>query len=806
MALCAVLLGTGAFAQIRMTDQQVLDYIQQGLAAGKSQETMAQELALRGVDRAQAERVRALYESQKQGAQGATFMLADERNHTVNGQVDTQPDKQGTLADEVPLTALSATEQQEAEKKVYGRDVFRSGKLNFAPGENLATPRNYRLGPGDEVIVEIYGASQQTIRQVISPEGSISVEYLGPVYLNGLTVDEAHETLRKKLSAIYSGINYGGQTRIQLSLGRVRSIGITVVGDVQSPGSYTVSPFATVFHALYLAGGIVEPGTLRNITVSRGGKLVGTADVYDLLVNGSSEGNLRLEEGDVILVAPYRNMVKLEGMVKRPMYFEMKDGETLSRLIEYAGGFANGAYTENVSVIRQNGTNFEVRTVEAKDFSRFLVQDGDEVTVNQLQSRFDNRLAVFGAVYFPGQYELGDIRTVRQLVAKAGGLLPEAFLGRAVINREHDDRSLEVISINLGRVMAGEDPDLVLRNNDELYVSSEREMFDAGTMSISGHVVRPGTFPYAANTTVEDLIVMAGGLQPGASMARVDVTRHITDDSITEAPRTVGELFTFSIKDGLIADGAGGFVLEPYDEVLVHRSPAYNNAMYYEVAGEVNFPGTFLMTNREERLSDAIRKAGGTSLTAYLNGARLIRTMNKSERMRAKDASYALNHLGDSSVVDLDVLELESTYQVAIDLGKALANPGGPEDIVLRHEDQIIVPIYNNTVRVSGAVNAPGVFSYVPGKRAGDYIERSGGYGDRPYRSRAYVISLNGNKRRMTAFTKIQPGDEIVVPRKERRETDRSAIMAYGSAAASVTTMTMAIVSIINMTNRNSSK
>lgn len=789
---CALALSAGAFAQSTMTDQQIIEYYEQGVAQGKSNQEIAQELMLRGVSRAQAQRAANAYQARERADNAAPDM--GDRSHNTGS---------------VPETALSSADPDEVlpaeANAVYGRDIFRNRSLNFAPSANMPTPRNYRLGPGDEVIIDIFGAAQHTIRQTISPEGSINVEYLGPIYLNGMTVDEANSYLRKKLSSIYAGLGQTGQTgtNIRLSLGQIRSIQINILGDVRSPGTYSITSFATVFHALYLAGGIVEPGSLRNIVVTRDGKTIGRADVYDFLTTGSRDSDIRLEDGDVILVTPYTEMVKITGMVKRPMYFEMKEGETLANLFTYAGGFSNGAYTESVNVVRQNGKNFEVRTVESRDYTRFVLQDGDEVTVNKLQSRFENKISISGAVYFPGMYELSDkLRTVRQLVAKAGGLLPEAFLGRAVVNREHEDRTMEVLSINLGRVLDGSDPDFVLQNNDDLIIASQYDLEDQGTVSISGMVTRPGTFPFAANTTIEDLIVMAGGLRSGASTERVDVTRRVRDPQSLTATKEVAEFFSFPIKDGLIADGKGEFVLQPYDEVVVHRSPSYNEQIHVSVSGEVNFPGTYSMTIRDERLSDLVARAGGLTDFAYAKGARLIRRTSGTELQQAAEAREALLHNGDSTYIQLAT----NQYVVAIDLVGALAHPGGEADIILRENDQLQIPVESNTVLTHGAVMLPSALTYTPGKPASYYISKSGGFAKRARRSHAYVISMNGDKQPMRSWTRIQPGDEIVVPLKEEKKDNsadtRASIATFATAASSISTMGLAIISIINQVKK----
>ncbi|MBP5719815.1 MAG: SLBB domain-containing protein [Bacteroidales bacterium] len=742
-----------------MTDVQVLEYIKDGLAQGKSQRSIASELAARGVDRAQAKRVKALYDSQETGAaQAMSTAVAEDRTHTVSEKVEMEPES----FDENPAVS------------VFGRDVFRNKALNFAPSENLATPKNYKLGPGDEVIIDIFGANQVTLRNKISPEGSISIDVLGPVYLSGMTIDEANTYLKRKLSGIYGGLNRSSsRTDIRVSLGQIRTIQVNILGDVRNAGTYVLSAFSTVFHALYLAGGVVEPGSLRNITVNRGGKVVGTVDVYDFLLNGTRESDIRLEEGDVIMVKPYTCLVKIGGEVKRPMSFEMKDGETLADLIQYAGGFAAGAFTDNITVMRQNGKSYEIRTVDAADFGKFKLQDSDQVTVGKLNSFYENRINITGAVYQPGMYELGgQVNTVRDLVAKAGGLLPDAFTTRAVLHRQHEDKTREVISLNLGRVLDGLDPDIELYKDDELFITSKADLQERGTMTISGLVVNPGTFPFAENTTVEDLIIMAGGLREGASLARVDVSRRKRDASGLVRMDEVGELISMSVDGSFEDKGGDKFYLQPYDEVIVHYSPSYNIQTHVTLSGEANFAGNFTLTNRNERLSDLVEKAGGVTKYAYLEGARLFRNMDEDERRQLLEILSYRNDDSRSEIDTADVYrnEVASKYQVAIQLDKALASPGSQYDIELMEGDVLDIPMVRNTVRILGCVMMPSVISYQSGKSAKSYINDCGGFAARAQKGKAYVVHMNGSSEKIGLATRVRPGDEIVVPQRQKTE------------------------------------
>lgn len=792
LALALAAISLVAAAQSTMTDIQVLDYVKNGVEQGKSRQEMLAELAARGVTREQAERVRALYESRQ--TENARTAEEGARSHTVSGEVDIAPESFAADGND-PV--------------IYGREVFRNRSLNFAPSENLATPKNYRLGPGDEVIIDIFGANQATLRSKISPEGSINVDILGPLYLSGMTIDEANKFLKRKLAGIYGGLNRSSTgTDIRLSLGQIRSIQVNILGDVEHPGTYTTSAFATVFHALYLAGGVSGPGTLRDIIVNRAGEKIASVDVYDFLMNGSRSSDIRLEEGDVIMVHPYSVVVKVGGEVKRPMSFELKEGETLSDVIKYAGGFATGAFTDNVGVVRQNGKNYEVRTVDAEYFGSFRMEDGDQVTVSKLNSFYENKIAVTGAVYQPGTYELNsEVRTVRGLVEKAGGLLPEAFTNRAVLHREHEDKTLEVISLNLGRVMSGADPDIRLQKNDELFITRSSDIHQLGTMSVSGMVVNPSTFPFASNTTVEDIIIMAGGLQEGASTARVDISRRKRDDKGLVVLDEVGELISVPLNADFTDNGGSKTYLEPYDEVIVHQSPSYNVQTHVTLTGEANFAGPFTLTTRDERISDLVKKAGGVTPYAYLEGARLFRNMGADERRQLLEI---LNYRGNDRKERLDtsgVYQMASQYMVSLNLDKALANPGSDDDIALVEGDVLDIPVKMNTVRVLGSVMMPAVLSYNSRLTAKDYISSCGGYSQGAKRSKAYVVHSNGSSDKVRIGMKLKPGDDLVVPEKVKKEVNADTAFSRASiVATTVSSLAMAGSYLFLMLDRTKDK
>lgn len=780
-------------AQSTMTDQQVLEYGKNALAAGKSKETIAKELMLKGVSRQQAMRIRKMYEKE-----GFSFSNAAE-----NGIIDRthksvkKNDSNEESGEQYPISENDSIGTENFVDEVFGRDIFRNKRLNFAPSENLATPRNYKLGPGDEVIIDIFGANQTTLRSVISPEGSINVDILGPVYLNGMSIEEANVYLKKKLASIYAGIKRDGESSdIRLSLGQIRSIQINVMGDVTYPGTYNLSSFSTVFHALYSAGGIKEPGSLRNIIVNRNGRNIATVDVYDFLMNGNRSGDIRLEEGDVILVPSYKTLVKVNGKVKRPMFFELKEGESLANLIEYAGGFAQGAYTSNITVVRQTGKEYEVCTVNEMDRKIFQMRNGDDVEVGELVSRFKNKISIKGAVYRSGLYQLdGETNTIKALINKAEGLMPDAFTNRGILTRERDDRSLEMLSVDIEGILKGTVPDVALRNNDELYIPSKFDLSDAGTLTISGEVADPCTIVYAENMTLEDLIIRAGGLLESASLARVDVIRRVKNANATVAAEEISKMFSFSVKDNYVIEGENGFKLQPYDEVIVRRSPSYNNSRYVNITGEINFPGKYPLTKREERLTDLLEKAGGVTDYAYLKGARLARRVNKEELARMKSALRSSMSRTDSILVD--TLDANTTYYVAINLDKAINDPGSVYDVVLREGDELILPVYPSTVRVDGSVLSPNEITYEPGKSVSYYIEQAGGYSDNAKKRKKYMIAMNGHIYKANGRTKVEPGAEIIVPQKGERKSNLSNILGIATTATSLGTMAASIANIL---------
>lgn len=781
-------------AQSSMTDQQVLEYVKQGMSEGKDQRQMATELARRGVTREQAERVKKLYE-QEQGV-STSKMSGTEQNEARLREATQEESTTSVLENPQPDSRELAQENQ-----VFGRNIFNTRNLTFEPSVNLATPPNYRLGPGDEVIIDIWGTSQNTIRQQISPDGTINIEKIGPVSLSGMTVSEANEYLKRVLGKTYSGLDaLDGTLEIRLTLGNARTIQINVMGEVIQPGTYALSSFSTVFHALYRAGGVNEIGSLRNVQVTRNGKTVAKVDVYDFIMKGKTQDDIRLQEGDVIIVPAYEALVQISGNVKRPMKFEMKKNETLATLINYAGGFSADAYTRSLRVVRQNGEEYEINTVKEIDYSAYPMRNGDVVTAEAILNRFTNKLEVRGAVYRPGIYQLnGEINTVRALVNEAKGLMGDAFTNRAVLQREREDLTTEIISVDVRSIMAGTSPDIPLQKNDILYIPSIHDLEDRGDVAIFGEVAKPDSYSYSDNMTLEDLIIRAGGLRESASTVRVDVSRRIKDPKSTHSTDSIGQMFTFALKDGFVIDGEQGFTLQPYDQVFVRRSPGYQAQQNVQVTGEVIFGGTYAMTTTEERLSDLVKKAGGATPKAYLRGAKLIRVANDEEKKRMRDVINLMNRQFGEAMMDSLGIRVEDTFSVGIDLEKAMAQPGSEYDLVLREGDVLSVPKLNNTVKVNGAVMMPNTVGYLSDKNANYYLDQAGGYALNAKKSKKFVIYMNGQVARIKGRSKdkIEPGCEIIVPSKKNKRVNVGEILGYASSFGSLATMVATISNLI---------
>lgn len=839
-----------------MTDDQVMQFVVKEHNSGTSNAQIVTKLMQRGVDISQIRRVRTRYEKEaklgglasatgkvssngsrlrtnngktrddygkeadKEASNYSNYRIKGQRDfsykHTYDNQdeeyVDMQNEMYGIYPDSTQLLRHLLAEQRYNRKKVFGRDIFNNKELSFEPNMNIATPQNYRLGPGDAVIIDIYGASQKTIESTVSPDGTVTIEGYGPVNVSGLTVAQANARLRGTLGSRYSS------SHIKLTVGQTKTIMVNVMGEVKAPGTYTLSAFATVFHALYMAGGTNDLGTLRNIKVYRNNRLVTVVDIYDYILNGKLTGNVRLADNDVIVVGPYDCLVNITGKVKRPMFYEMKKNESINSLLKYAGSFTGDAYKKSVRVNRKTGREYAVFNVDEFDFSSFHIADGDSVSVDSILPRYANTVEIKGAVFRPGMYNIGEqINSVRSLVEHAEGLTEDAFTNRAVMHRMKPDRTLEVISMDIAGIMSGKVADIPLKENDVLFIPTRQDKLIERTITIRGEVQYPGTYKYADNETIEDFVLQAGGLTDKASTVNVNVSRRVSDAKALKPDSLIAQTFTLSLKDGFVIDGTPGFVLMPFDEVSIRKSPAYNELENVSIEGEVMFAGTYTLTKRNSRISDLFYKAGGATNEAYIKGARLIRRANSTEKDRmeavlkmqreqqqknllqlaASSNSGNLQQVAEEAKnAELEKFNVPDEYPVGIDLAAALKNPGCDDDLILREGDRLVVPQYIGTVKINGAVMYANTVAYEKGKRASYYIDQAGGFASDAIKSKSYIIYMNGKVAKVGHGAKVQPGCEIVVPAKLKRKMSLAETMSLGTSMSSIAAMIATIANL----------
>lgn len=782
----AVFLLVAVVAYGQLSDQQVISEVKRLQATGASQQQMLMELAAKGVTREQAERIQAQYQGYGTDNEQS---FGDMESSRSRREMFEPSDYFGPLQD---TTFGFRRDTLPPKPQIFGRNLFSTRDLSFEPSMNLPTPENYQLGAGDEVIIDIWGNSELTVRQEISPDGYINVTNIGPIYLQGMDIKEASAKLKSAFGRIYSDLRSANpRTFIQISVGNVRTIKVNIMGEVERPGTYSLSSFASVFHALYAAGGINEIGSLRDIKVYRNGKLQVQADIYEYLLRGDSSKDIILKENDIVKVEPYNNRVQIAGQVKRPMIYEMMGDETLAQLIGYAGGFASDAYKRNVQLVRHGVTERRMFTVEMTDYESFVMQDGDSVSVGGILERYENRVEIAGAVFRPGTYAIDQrVQTLLDLVTVAEGPREDAFLGRAILNRQNPDLSRTVESVDLGKLLAGEIPDIVLKRNDRLYVMSEDALRQDYTVTLEGEVMNPGTYPYAQNMSIEDLIITGGGLRESASLMKVDVARRTRDPLATDASTTTSEIYSFTIENGLVITGDKGFTLHPFDIVAVRRSPGYQEQERVSLMGEVVFPGNYSKKNQNERLSSFIKRAGGVTPEAYIKGATLVRQMDAREQTMS-EAALRLSKQSSRDSIMVDSIDLTRTsYYVGIDLEKIMEKPGRNGDIVMKAGDVVHIPIMNNVVKISGGVMYPNAVTYREEMSLNEYIDNAGGFVSRARRSKVYVVYMNNTVSKGRG-SKIEPGCEIIVPVKPERQ---------GASWGDVVGVTTSVLSVISLT------
>ena len=829
-------------AQSGMTDNQVMDYVIEQNARGVSRNEIVTQLMQRGVTIEQIRRIQKKYQKQiKNGSLGAEDITAGtkttkDRMRKSNGEERKELQAKGKkkasqyrVKDKDPKTRITKhtydddddefveldeamdfmmpdslkyfdeldeeldKTKEKGKRKIFGHDIFNNKKLTFESQMNIATPQNYTLGAGDVVNVDIWGASQESITETISPDGTIVIEDIGVIHLGGLSVSQARAKLKNTLGARFRDSN------IELTVGQTRTITVNVMGEVKMPGTYTMSAFSTVYNALYMASGPNEIGTLRNVKVYRNGKLLSTVDVYDFLLNGHLSGDVRLQDNDIITVSPYESLVCIAGKVKRPMYYEMKNTESAASLLKYSGGFTGDAYTKAIRIHRKAGSNYSVFNVSEFDMTQFKLMDEDSVSVDSTLNRYQNMVEIKGAIFRPGMYQLGgSINTVKALVEAADGLTEGAIGQHGVMHRMKADRTLEVLSVDILGILEGTSPDVPLRNEDVLYIASKEDRQQERTVTISGEVYYPGTYRYAENETVEDLIIQAGGMTEAASLAKVDVARRVTDAESVESGDEISRMFSFKIDKDFTISGENNFTLQPFDEVYVRRSPSYNEQQNVTVEGEIQFQGTYALSSKEQRLSDLITKAGGLTDRAYIKGAKLLRLMTPDEQDQMAVMLRTAQRNSGKDSIDVKKLLTQANYPVGIELDKALDKPGGEDDPILREGDRIVIPRYTNTISINGEVLYPNTVQYREGEKAEYYINLAGGFTSSAKKNMTLIIYMNGMVAKADRKHRPAPGCQIVVPTKRRaNRLTLPEILSIGTSTASVATMIATIANLI---------
>lgn len=785
--LFALILALFACGQVsaQMSDEEVAQFVLEQHEAGKSQASILIELQRKGVKKEQLLRLKEQYDAAQAGggakqSGSSSASAAGDRVRKSNG---------ANLIKQVEENNTIVTDVVSDTKEIFGHDIFKNEKLSFEPNMNIATPANYILGPGDEVLIDIYGISQSSKKYAISPEGTIIVEKIGPVTLAGLNAEQAQDKINSKMGPHYQG------SSITLTIGQTRTVVVNILGEVVNPGTYTLSAFSTVFNALYLAGGITQIGTLRNIKVSRGGRIISKVDVYDYILNGKLTGNVMLQDNDAIIVGAYDALVKISGAIKRPMFYEMKEGETLKSLIEYSGGLKGEANKSKISVERKTSEGLTVHSVEEMDFASFVIQDGDSINVKNAIDRYQNMIEVSGAVFYPGRYSISnDCNSVRTLIDKAGGIREDAYSNLAVLYRMNENRTRKAMSIDLAGIMNSKAPDVILENEDLLIISSDEEITRARKYFIHGPLAKQGAFPFIENMTLEDAIVAAGGLREEALLSNIEIVRRLqyTDERDSTYNKNA-KIYNFNIENGLVVKEGQNFVLKPFDVITIKRNPEFSDVSIVHISGEVKYPGVYSLLNKNDRLTDLIERAGGLTQAGFSEGARFTRATNQNEKERSRQL-LEIAHSADT--VDIDKITIKNRYAVGIDLVSAMKNPGGDKDIILRNGDQIIIPQCNNTVRISGEVLYPNTVPFIEDKSASYYINQAGGINNKGQRSKAFIIYANGQVSRLYRG-RVRPGCEIVVPTKPEKQADTQKVSMIMAAISTISTVGAVIITAL---------
>ncbi|NLP58821.1 polysialic acid transporter [Lutibacter sp. B1] len=769
-----------------MSDEQILTYWNKAKAEGYTLEQLEVLAKSKGMSAVQFSKLKSRINKLKYSESISESSSSEKSNATEISDLEKFGLEGGIIDEEIEKNPL------------FGYDFFSNPNISFTPNLNLATPATYQLGPGDELLIDIWGAAENNYRRQVDREGAIRLENIGPIYVSGLSIDKAKEKIIAYLKRIYSGIGASSSSYnkvyADVSLVGVRTVQVNIIGEVKVPGTYSLSALSTVLNALYAAGGPTENGTFRNIKVVRGGEIFGIFDIYNYLIEGSEEGNVMLRDQDIIIVQPYIGIVKVSGEVKRPGLYEIKNGETINNLIHYFSGFTSDAYKNRLVVERVNGEQKEVNEIDLNLQKDFMLRDGDSIAVGAVIDRYKNRVSIEGAVYRPGDYELSKGLLLSDLIQKAAGVMDNAFLDRGIIYRTIDDVKQEIVSFSVQQVL-DKSFDIELKREDKVQIFDKYSLKEKYTVSINGAVNNPKTFQFYERMRVEDLIAMAGGFKEGANVEVIDISRRVADGTFENISKNIKYISSNNLKVN-----SKEVYLEPFDRVSVRYIKGFTAQKNVSITGEVNYPGDYSITNKDERISDLIDKAGGLSPYAYIKGATLVRKLSESsEKEQIKLLETMIEQ--DTTLVDIETDVKE--FKIGIDLGEILSSKGKKSkyDLILNEGDVLIVPSEKQTVEVRGEILAPSLVRYDKSNSFKDYINSSGGFSQEAKKSKGYVIYSNGDVRStknflfFKSYPKIEPGALIVIPQKAERT--RMSIQEVLGITTGITTLGILIDNLV---------
>jgi len=775
----------------QLSNEQIKLLMQKALDSGMSPSQIEALARAKGMSQAEIDKIKTR----------AEILNAIKSSGSKNGNSNQKVIPNQNIQYPTPAGKRLSSRIPAVDRKIFGFSLFTNPDLTFNPGVNIATPKDYQLGPGDILNIDVWGASQKSYQEIVSPEGKIIISKVGPVFVSGLTIGQATKKIKKYLTTIYSGLEKGN-TFMEISLGGIRSIRVNIVGEVTLPGTYNLSSLASVFNAMYAAGGPSPDGSLRDVKIIRNNKTIASLDFYNFLLNGILKGNMRLQDEDIIFVSPYKDRVQIKGQVKRNLFFDMKPGETLEDLIHFSGGFTGKAYTRRIKIIRKTPLEKKILVVGNNQQDTTKLFNGDLVIVDSVLNRYQNRVLITGAIMMPGQYAVNKQTSLQNIISEANGFRLDAYKKRIVVYRLTKDLTRKALSVNLNNLI-NKGKQFILQREDSIYVPSLYDLKEKSTIQVNGQVSRPGVYPYTENIRLLDVLISAGGLLESAAGAHVNIARRIVDTLSGKNTNEISRSFSFKIYKNLeLSDSAKNFILSPFDQVYVRKSPNYIPQQLVSISGEVNFPGKYSLNSRNERISELIQQAGNLTPLAYLKGASLIRMKkNGLLHQKALKTINSVNKKEKNRIISAN----QQYYIIGIDLEKILKHPGSMADLELQPGDSLQILKRSQTVTVSGAVYRPNVIPYQKGLLLSEYISSAGGFTKNAVRRNIYIIYANGSVKKTSNFLffklypSVEPGAEIIIPAKKKNNGRMNVVTAVGlsSSMASLALVLLTIAKTI---------